>query len=171
MACRHSVPLLTRLDDVAGVDDMGRGVVLVDGSGEPVARLHRVPPTPAEGPPLEGRWSVEALVGSDGRGLLSERAARPAVRFTPGPWPGEGVVDGRTYCNVVEGSYRQDGERLRITSRIPGPVSLCVDVALTDRLDRVRHVTSSRGGDRLTLHARSWMIIAVLDRAPDRLPD
>lgn len=120
--------------------------------------------TSSSRPPLEGldgTWTVRALVGANGRSALPA-AYRGRVHLTFS----QGKVKGTTGCNDIFGTYQLDGADLRFPRGDLGTTLVGCDdePPLLERLEAVRHVSPGEDADSLTLHARNWMIVAVLER-------
>jgi heat shock protein HslJ len=113
--------------------------------------------------PMEGTWTVEALVGPGGQSVLPDaRKGQVVLTFA------DGEVTGATGCNSIFGAYEhggEDGRDLQFPRAELGSTLVnCADEPpLLTRLLEVRHVSGS--GNVRRLHAENWMIVAELRRA------
>lgn len=120
--------------------------------------------SPAGSIKLDGTWTVDALIGTNGESALTA-PSRNTMKLTFA----DGTLTGTTGCNDVFGTYRQSGDggkdllfpRADLGSTLVG----CQDEPpLVSRLLDVRHMSASDG--TVYLHAENWMIIVAMRPAP-----
>ena len=117
------------------------------------------PPSSTPKPSLSGTWVVTALVGSDGKSLLTGPFAdRLRMTFT------DGQMSGNSGCNSIFGPYRLDGDDLIFTYGQMGTTLVgCDEPPLLQRLREVRHLSGE--GDVRYLQSASRATIVELRRA------
>jgi hypothetical protein len=157
---------------VLGGGAMASQVLTATGGSPPDGTVANVPSgTPTEvasgnrRPPLDrldGTWTVQALVGADGRSALpTTYRGKVQVTFN------DGELMGTTGCNDIFGTYQHDGQDIHFPRGDLGTTLVGCDdePPLLERLQHVRHISQGEDATSLILHADDWMIVAVLEPA------
>lgn len=142
----------------------GGGLVLLDGSGDPVLWYGRAP---AVGPGLAGRWAVDLVRRGDAM-VAPVSGGNPHLWFDPA-----GQVMGSVGVNRVRGSVWTDGDSVHlgpmVTTRMAGePDAMDEEADLVAALERVARYRAL--DDRLTLLDADGEPLVELRRTPDPSP-
>jgi heat shock protein HslJ len=109
----------------------------------PAGSPSTAPSDQAKAAPIEGTWTVEALVGPGGQSVLPDaRKGQVVLTFT------DGEVTGATGCNSIFGAYEhggEDGRDLRfLREKLGSTLMDCADEPpVLTRLLEVGHVSGS----------------------------